>query len=165
MKIIFFSNVHNSLSKRIEQELLVYGVEVKTFEVKSSSDMLKATEEFQYDAILCPFLTKMVPESIWLNRKKPCLIVHPGIPGDRGGSSIDWAIQKEATEWGVTVLEASDVWDGGDIWSFKTFPIRSPKVTKTEMYSGDVTRASVEAALLALIRLKLNLPPTTTERR
>jgi putative two-component system hydrogenase maturation factor HypX/HoxX len=33
---------------------------------------------------------KAIPEDIYKNIK--CLIVHPGIKGDRGPSSIDWAI-------------------------------------------------------------------------
>jgi hypothetical protein len=32
--------------------------------------------------ILCPFLTQKIPEDIW--QQTLCLIVHPGIEGDRG---------------------------------------------------------------------------------
>jgi putative two-component system protein, hydrogenase maturation factor HypX/HoxX len=31
-----------------------------------------------------------IPEAVWKNTKS--LILHPGIKGDRGPSSLDWAI-------------------------------------------------------------------------
>jgi putative two-component system protein, hydrogenase maturation factor HypX/HoxX len=43
--------------------------------------------------------------------------MHPGIKGDRGPSSIDWAIMENSREWGVTALEADAETDAGDIWS------------------------------------------------
>lgn len=58
--------------------------------------------------ILCPFLTKRIPEAIWKDKSRICLIVHPGIHGDRGASSIDWALKERASEWGVTVLQADE---------------------------------------------------------
>lgn len=64
---------------------------------------------------------KAIPEDIY-SRKK-CLIVHPGIKGDRGPSSIDWAILSEKSEWGVTILEANKEMDAGDIWASRNFPI------------------------------------------
>ena len=36
-----------------------------------------------------------------------CFIVHPGPRGDRGPSSLDWAIMGDAERWGVTVLQAN----------------------------------------------------------
>lgn len=47
---------------------------------------------------------KAIPEDIYKRIK--CLIVHPGIKGDRGPSSIDWAILNQSKEWGVTIIEA-----------------------------------------------------------
>ena len=65
-------------------------------------------------------LKKMIPESIWAQHR--CLIVHPGPRGDRGPSSLDWAIELGMREWGVTVLEANGEVDGGDVWATRTFP-------------------------------------------
>ena len=57
-------------------------------------DMLKAHDSFHPDAIVAPFLTKRVPERLWRNNATcPVLIVHPGVRGDRGVSSIDWALK------------------------------------------------------------------------
>jgi len=50
-------------------------------------------------------LTTAIPADIWLAR--PGVIVHPGPWGDRGSSSLDWAIMGGAGRWGVTVLQAN----------------------------------------------------------
>lgn len=56
--------------------------------------MLTAHDSFHPDAIVAPFLTKRVPERLWRNNVTcPVLIVHPGVRGDRGVSSIDWALK------------------------------------------------------------------------
>lgn len=58
--------------------------------------MLAANDSFRPDIIVAPFLTKRVPERLWKdNAVCPVLIVHPGVRGDRGVSSIDWAIKGE----------------------------------------------------------------------
>ena len=38
------------------------------------------------DIIIAPFLQRAIPESIW--SRHTCIIVHPGIPGDRGPSAL-----------------------------------------------------------------------------
>ena len=58
-------------------------------------------------------LKRKVPEAIW--SKYVCLIVHPGVKGDRGASSLDWAIMTGQTIWGVTVLQAAAEIDAGAI--------------------------------------------------
>jgi putative two-component system hydrogenase maturation factor HypX/HoxX len=74
--------------------------------------------------------------------------VHPGIVGDRGPSSLDWAIQEGVSEWGVTVLQANAVMDGGDIWATHAFPLRTAK--KSSIYRSEVADAAVRAVLEAL---------------
>jgi putative two-component system hydrogenase maturation factor HypX/HoxX len=64
--------------------------------------MREGVKNFQPDLIVCPTLMKAIPEDIYTKTK--CLIVHPGIKGDRGPSSIDWAILNKDKEWGVTLL-------------------------------------------------------------
>lgn len=61
---------------------------------QGEEDMLTAHDSFHPDAIVAPFLTKRVPERLWRNNVTcPVLIVHPGVRGDRGVSSIDWALK------------------------------------------------------------------------
>jgi putative two-component system hydrogenase maturation factor HypX/HoxX len=77
-----------------------------------------------------------------------CLIVHPGPKGDRGPSSLDWAIELDADRWGVTVLEASDEVDGGDVWASRTFRMR--EAGKSSLYRHEVRREAVDAVVQAV---------------
>ena len=86
-------------------------------------------------------LKKLIPESIWSTHR--CLVVHPGPRGDRGPSSLDWAIELGAAEWGVTVLEADGEFDAGDVWASRTFPTRA--AGKSSLYRHEVRRAAIEA--------------------
>ena len=78
------------------------------------------------------------------------MIVHPGIEGDRGPSALDWAIQSERAEWGVTVLQAEAEMDAGPVWASANFPLRAAK--KSSLYRNEVTEAAVQAVLLAVER-------------
>ena len=98
-------------------------------------------------------LTTAIPEDVW--RSHTCLIVHPGPPGDRGPSSLDWAVQQGAPAWGVTVLEAVAEMDAGDVWASGPFPVS--EVGKSELYRGEVADAALQqhvfwgSLLLALV--------------
>ena len=61
----------------------------------------EAVARFVPDLIVAPFLKRAIPASIW--SRHVCMIVHPGIAGDRGPSSLDWAIQSGLPEWGDAV--------------------------------------------------------------
>ena len=60
----------------------------------SEEIMLEAVEREHPDLIVAPMLKQVIPASIWQHHT--CLIVHPGIKGDRGPSSLDWAISMGA---------------------------------------------------------------------
>ena len=66
----------------------------------------RVTEEavalFRPDVIIAPYLKRAIPESVW--RQHRCIVIHPGIRGDRGPSALDWAILRGEREWGVTAL-------------------------------------------------------------
>ena len=83
--------------------------------------MVRAVAEFDPDLVICPFLRERVPAEVWTNRRT--IIIHPGPKGDRGPSSLDWAITDGAPEWGVTALQAVEEMDAGPIWGTRTFPI------------------------------------------
>ena len=93
-------------------------------------------------------LTRAIPEDIW--SAWPCFIVHPGPMGDRGPSSLDWAIMGGAGRWGVTVLQANAEMDAGDIWASVEFAM--PGDSKSSTYRTEVADAAVEAVLLAVAR-------------
>ena len=88
--------------------------------VDSGPAMEAAVEVHRPELIVCPFLKTIIPESVC--SKHRCLVVHPGPVGDRGPSSLDWAIELGMGEWGVTVLEATGEVDGGDIWAHAQVP-------------------------------------------
>ena len=70
--------------------------------------------------------------------------------GDRGPSSLDWAIHEGVDQWGVTVLQADGEMDAGDVWA--CVPCRVPPVPKSELYRGEIADAALEAVLLAVER-------------
>ena len=101
LRILFLVSSHNGLSQRALVALTELGHEVTVAVVESAAAMKAAVDEHQPELIVCPFLKTMIPESIWAEHR--CLIVHPGPVGDRGPSSLDWAIELGAREWGVTL--------------------------------------------------------------
>lgn len=149
MRILFLCSSHNSLSQRAHVELAARGHEIAIELALTPQLMIEAVEMFRPQLILAPFLKQVVPKDIWTHIKT--LIVHPGIVGDRGPSSIDWAILHGESEWGVTVLEAVEEMDAGPIWSARTFPMRDG--TKSSLYKNEVVDAAAEAILEAVERV------------
>ena len=111
--------------------------------------------------IVCPFLKQMIPESIWSTRR--CLIVHPGPPGDRGPSSLDWAIEIGARDWGVTVLQANGEPDAGEAWATREFAMR--RAGKSSLYRHEVRHAAIDALVEAIERIMHGGSPPSDERR
>jgi putative two-component system protein, hydrogenase maturation factor HypX/HoxX len=108
----------------------------------------EAVALFRPDLILAPYLRRAIPESVW--RAHVCLIVHPGIVGDRGPSALDWAILNGVPEWGVTLLQAEAEMDAGPVWAAATFAMRP--AMKSSLYRNEVTEAAVRAVFTALER-------------
>ncbi|MDD2660885.1 MAG: enoyl-CoA hydratase-related protein [Methylococcales bacterium] len=141
MRILLISSAFSGLTQRFYTELEDAGFPVSV-ELHSGdmAQLLEGVSLFKPDLILCPFLTKRLPKEIYENYK--CLIVHPGIKGDRGPSSLDWAIQNGEPEWGVSLLQAAEEMDAGAIWASKTFPMRL--ATKSSIFYREVTQAAVD---------------------
>jgi putative two-component system protein, hydrogenase maturation factor HypX/HoxX len=145
-RILFLVSAHNSLSQRAQIALTELGHEVEIAVVASPDAMEAAVARHQPELIVCPMLKTIIPEAIWSRHR--CLIVHPGPVGDRGPSSLDWAIELGMGEWGVTVLEATGEVDGGDIWGSRTF--RTREAGKSSLYRHEVRRAAIASLLEAL---------------
>ncbi len=152
MKIVFFTTAHNSLSQRAFVELVDRGHTVIVVIASSEEVMLEAVEREQPDLIVAPMLKKVIPASIW--QQHTCLIVHPGIKGDRGPSSLDWAILHAHEEWGVTLLQADAEMDAGAIWAWRTFAMRG--ASKSHLYRHEVTEAAIEALLETIAKRESN---------
>lgn len=148
MDILLIASAFNSLSQRVFAELSDRGHTVRV-ELASAGDPLTETvRRYDPDLIVAPMLKTAIPRQVWSART--CLIVHPGPTGDRGPSSLDWAIQDGTTQWGVTVLQAVEEMDAGDVWA--TVPCPLPPVGKSDLYRNEVSDAAVEAVLLAVDR-------------
>ncbi len=155
MRILFLSTRHNGLSQRAQVELEESGHHLDIAEVASGAQMEAAAQRFQPDLILAPMLKSAIPASVW--QRHTCLIVHPGIPGDRGPSALDWALLEGASTWGVTVLEARDELDGGPVWAHREFPLRA--ASKSAIYRRETTDAAMAAIREALERYQRGARP------
>jgi putative two-component system hydrogenase maturation factor HypX/HoxX len=153
MRILFLTHSFNSLAQRLFCELTARGHEVSVEFDIADSVAEEAVELFNPDVILAPFLRRAIPESIWA--KRVCLVVHPGIVGDRGPSALDWAIQEGEAAWGVTVLQAEAEMDAGPVWATAEFLMAPAK--KSSVYRQQVTEAAGRAVLVAVERFALGV--------
>ncbi len=149
MRILFLTHAFNSLTQRLYVALTALGHQISIEFDINDSVTTEAVDLFRPHLILAPYLRRAIPEAIW--REHVCLIVHPGIVGDRGPSALDWAILKGEAEWGVTVLQAEAEMDAGPVWASETFPTRAAK--KSSLYRNEVTEAAVRAVQSAIARL------------
>src|SRR5260370_6361168 len=150
MNILFLTTAHNSLSQRAFVELVDRGHTVIVVIASCEAVMLEAVEREHPDLIVAPMLKKVIPASIWQNYL--CLIIHPGIKGDRGPSSLDWAILNANQEWGVTLLQANAEMDAGDIWASHTFSMRAG--SKSHLYRHEVTEAAIQGLLETIAKVE-----------
>lgn len=151
MRILLLAHSFNSLTQRLFAELAARGHDLSVEFDIADSVTEEAVSLFRPDVVLAPYLKRAIPETVW--RQVVCLVVHPGIEGDRGPSALDWAISKGEVSWGVTVLQANAEMDAGDVWASVEFPMRAAR--KSSLYRFEVTEAALRAVLLALDRLSL----------
>ena len=147
MRILFLTSAHNSLSQRLWIELGERGHEIRVCGAATDAAMIAAVSREVPDLIIAPMLKIAIPEEVW--SRHLCLIVHPGIKGDRGPSSLDWAIANHEKIWGVTILEAADAFDAGPIWASHEFALEADPPAKSSLYRGQVTAAAVRGVLEA----------------
>ena len=150
MRILLLATAYNSLTQRVHVELAYRGHDTSLELALSDEAMTEAVELFQPDLVIATFVKKMIPATIW--GRYLCLIIHPGIKGDRGPSSLDWAIISNAEEWGVTALQAIEAMDAGDIWSSVNF--KMPPHSKSCIYRTEVSEAAIKAIFQTIERLE-----------
>ncbi len=148
MRILLIASAYNSLTQRVHAELADQRHEVAVELALGDEVMRQAVRRHDPDLIIAPMLTTAVPDDIWSAR--PCFIVHPGPRGDRGPSSLDWAIMDGASRWGVTVLQANAEMDAGDIWASAEFTMAA--CSKSSLYRTEVADAALDAVLTAVDR-------------
>src|SRR5258708_20117355 len=155
MRILLIASAYNSMTQRVHAELADRGHEVSVELALGDEVMRDGVRRYDPDLIIAPMLTRAIPADIWSAR--PCFIVHPGPMGDRGPSSLDWAITGGASRWGVTVLHPNPELHAGDIWASAQFAL--PGDSKGSTYRTEVADAAVEAVLLAVGRVPPGPPP------
>ncbi|MGV4925250.1 hydrogenase maturation protein [Streptomyces sp. BHT-5-2] len=148
MRILLLADAFNSLTQRAYAELADRGHRLGVELVTRGTPLAALVPRHAPDLIVAPMLTTAVPREVWSTR--PCLIVHPGPLGDRGPSSVDWAVHLGAERWGVTVLQADEEMDAGDIWATAECPV--PAVGKSDLYRNEIADAAIEALLTAVDR-------------
>ena len=142
MKILLIISSFNSLSQSVYCKLqeLEHKVFIK-FAI-SKELMIEAVQEINPDIVFCPFLKQFIPNEIFENY--PTFVLHPGIIGDRGHNSLDNAINDEVKQWGVVILKANEVLDGGDIYAQSNFIMREES-SKASIYRNEVTQSTLKA--------------------
>lgn len=149
LRLLLLAHAFNGLTQRLHVALREAGHAV-TLELDIADSVTEeAVALADPDLVIAPFLKRRIPESVWSTR--PCLVVHPGPPGDRGPAALDWAVLDGETAWGVTVLQATGEFDAGPVWAWRAFEMREG-ATKAGLYRHEVTQAAVEAVLDALGR-------------
>ncbi|MGY5116674.1 hydrogenase maturation protein [Streptomyces sp. 900105755] len=149
MDILLVASAFNSLSQRVCAELSDLGHRVDVVLAGKGPDTVRrAVRDRQPELVIAPMLKTALPEDVW--QQHTCLIVHPGPPGDRGPSSLDWAIAGQAAEWGVTVLQAEAAMDAGAVWASETFPVTP--VGKSDLYRNEAADAALTAVHRAVRR-------------
>jgi len=146
MRILLLTHAFNSLTQRLGAELRQRGHLVSVEFDISDTVTEEAAALFAPHLIVAPYLRRAIPESVW--QRFVCLVVHPGVVGDRGPSALDWAIMTQQGEWGVTVLQAEADMDSGPVWASARFAMRP--ASKASLYRHEVTQAATVAVLQAV---------------
>ena len=94
MRVLLLVSAFNGLSQRAWCALRAAGHEVGVLLATGAQDVVDGVRSARPDLILCPFLKERVPADVWRNWRT--VIIHPGPVGDRGPSSLDWAITEAA---------------------------------------------------------------------
>jgi putative two-component system protein, hydrogenase maturation factor HypX/HoxX len=149
MRILLLTHAFNSLTQRLWAELQAAGHELSIEFDIADAVTEEAVALFRPGLVVAPYLRRAIPASVW--QRVRCLVVHPGIVGDRGPSALDWALQEGESSWGVTVLQAEAEMDAGPVWASVEFPLRAAK--KASIYRNELTAAAVQAVLRAIERI------------
>ncbi|MGK5680918.1 hydrogenase maturation protein [Actinoplanes sp. URMC 104] len=142
MRILLLVTAFNGLSQRVWCALREAGHDVGVQLATGAPAIVDGVRSADPDLILCPFLKQRVPAEVWQHWRT--VIIHPGPVGDRGPSSLDWAITEGARAWGVTALQAVEEMDAGPIWATRTFSLPAAAPRKSSVYNGPVADAALE---------------------
>ncbi len=135
MHILLLSTTFNSLTQAVFVHLRDREYKVSVLYAVDLERIL----DYDPDMILCPYLKSYLPEEIF--DRYPTYILHPGPRGDRGASSLEYALERDA--WGVVWLRADRELDGGDIYASCDFAVRDSY--KASLYRQEVTACALQS--------------------
>lgn len=153
MRILLLSSAYNSLTQHAHVALQSLKHRVGVAAATTAEAMREAVSQYQPDLILCPMLAHIIPRDIW--EAVPCIILHPGIMGDRGSASLDWAILNGEKQWGVTAVQAAEHVDFGPIWA--TYHRNMRDGSKSSLYRDEVAYAAMKAMMVAVQAIRERL--------
>jgi putative two-component system hydrogenase maturation factor HypX/HoxX len=124
----------------------------------SAEDMVRFARLAAPDVIICPFLKEVVPAEVC--QRTTTWIPHPGIRGDRGPSSLSWAILDGEATWGLTMVRAEpasapEELDGGNVGAWREFAMPA-EATLGEVYAQHVVPAAIDCAREILARMAID---------
>jgi putative two-component system hydrogenase maturation factor HypX/HoxX len=151
LRLLLLAQAFNGLTQRLFAALREAGHAVSVELDISDAVTEEAVALAAPDVVIAPFLKRRIPERVWSVR--PCLVVHPGPPGDRGPAALDWAVLRGDTAGGVTVLQATGDYDAGPVWAWRPVQLR-PGASKASLYRHEITQAAVAAVFDALARFQ-----------
>ncbi len=102
------------------------------------------------DLIFAPYLKSYLPKEVYQNY--PTFVFHPGIRGDRGAYSLEWALIDEKKEWGGVWLKAKNKLDSGNIYASGVFALRD--ATKSSIYRREEIRVAIKTLPKLLENIK-----------
>ncbi len=141
MRVMVLCSSFNGLSQRVWLDLRDAEHDVG-LQVGGDADAMRAAVvAFDPELVVCPFLRERVPAQVW--RRWRTIVIHPGPLGDRGPSSLDWAITEGVRSWGVTAIQAVEELDAGPVWATRAFPMPPGPPSKSSLYNGPVADAAV----------------------
>jgi len=167
-EIMFLTNSNNGMSQRAKTFLEDHGFTVNVELAISQKQMIKSVQTLKPDIVICPFLTARVPDEIWKNPDVPCVIVHPGVQGDRGMSSIEWAMEGK-NAFGITCLSAVEEMDAGPVWATRVVETSNrsdPRsLTKSSIYKNEITEAAIDAIEETILKFMKGESPTEVDMK
>lgn len=150
MKILLLCTTFNSQTQAVYTALEDRGDDIAVSFAISENQILSEVVAFEPQLILCPFLKRYLPESIYENY--PTYIFHPGPRGDRGPNALEYALGSHTKEWGVVIFQANALYDGGDIYAQQNFEVRD--TYKASLYRQEIVQASLQALEQFFVNLK-----------
>ncbi len=141
MRIAVLSNAFNALTQAFFVTLKDKGHQVCTVFAISDEQILQELEGFCAEMVIAPYLKYYLSKNIY--EKYPVYIVHPGPRGDRGPNALEYALLQRTRQWGVVILKADAVYDGGNIYAEHSFKVR--QTSKASLYRHEVVTASLKA--------------------